>query len=118
MKILITFIFLLLNSFVFSQNDSTKVNKFDKAYLNDGIIYEGTVIKVKKSIVTFKEKETSLIYDLDKSDIKVIILSNGKALTYSDYEVKKTDTEPSAAIIILSLIAVAGLIYIIGSLSK
>ena len=87
-------IYLLTIVFLFSTNcfaqtiDSSNINtqvKYDKLELKNGTVYLGKVEKVKTDIIEFKESETNLPYEFEKSKIRYIALTNGKILTFEDY---------------------------------
>lgn len=56
----------------------------DKVYLRDGSILEGSVKVIKTEIVEFVELETNLTYELEKTEIKLILLASGKSITFPD----------------------------------
>jgi len=85
-NIFIIFTILMMFSITsFSQTDTVKT---DKVYMLDGTIYDGKVKTIKSDMVIFVEKETELEYELFKTDIKVIVLGNGKPVVFSDAGVK------------------------------
>jgi hypothetical protein len=67
-------------SFTQAQTDTVKA---DKVYMLDGSTIDGKVKTVKSDIVVFTEKETCVDYELNKSDIKVIILASGKPMVFT-----------------------------------
>ena len=64
-----------ITSFTQAQTDTVKT---DKVYMLDGSTVDGKVKTIKNDIGIFTEKETGVDYEINKSDIKVIILANGK----------------------------------------
>ena len=70
-----------ITSFTQAQTDTVKT---DKVYMLDGSTVDGKVKTIKNDIVIFTEKETGVDYEINKSDIKVIILANGKPLGFTE----------------------------------
>jgi len=85
MKTLFTILSLILLVSIFSFTQAqTDTVKTDKVYMLDGSTIDGKVKTVKNDIVVFTEKETGVDYEINKSDIKVIILGNGKPLVFTE----------------------------------
>jgi len=125
-------IFLLSNlineNYLYCQTDSSVI-KNDKVHMKNGQILEGKVKVIKKDEVEFTEYSTNLSYELQKSDIKVILLSNGKSISFSenktDSPVKKDtvvvekDGGTSPALIILGAVgAVLIVLLLIGAAAQ
>ena len=83
--ILISIIFFGLYYCAFSQTE-----RLDKIELKDGKIFLGKVEKIKIDAVEFREKETNLLYEFEKSQIRYIALSNGKILTFENKSTPQT----------------------------
>jgi len=75
-----------------AQTDSAK--QVDRIHLRDGSVLEGKVKTIKPDIVEFVERETNLAYEIKKSEIKVIVLSSGKTITFSDEPAPKKEPPP------------------------
>ena len=99
--IMIMFIVSTFSLLTVAQQQTTE--KYDKLELTNGTIYLGTVEKVRTDIIEFREQETNLLYEFEKSQIRYIALSNGKILTFEDYvkSSNKDKTEsPSPPVVI------------------
>lgn len=70
-----------ITSFAQAQTDTVK---FDKVYMLDGSILDGNVKMIMSEFVVFVEKETQLNYEINKNDIKVIALANGKFVVFNN----------------------------------
>jgi len=128
---LVLVLYLFGNS-AFAQTDTTA--KVDKVFLRDGTSHEGKVKMVRTDIVEFVENETDLNYEFKKSDIKIILLSNGKTLSFPDSQerssepkerqqappvyVEKDDGAPVGLIILASVGAVLLVLLLIGAAAQ
>ena len=63
--------------FELSQSDT------DKVHMRNGRLYVGEVKTVKERTVEFYDYSTELNFELAQDDIEVIVLSNGKTLTFA-----------------------------------
>lgn len=129
--LIVVFLLFILTTLSYSQIDSTAS---DKVYLNDGSSMTGKVITVKKDAVSFLDNTTKLSYELEKSDIKLIVLSTGQTLSFKGNTTKtnesKTQEEPksktngkddgpdTALIILASIGGVLALLLIIGAIAS
>jgi hypothetical protein len=66
----------------------------DKIHLRDGSVLEGKVKTIKPDIVEFVERETNIPYEIRKSEIKVIVLSTGKTISFADEIAPKKEQPP------------------------
>lgn len=126
-----TFIALLLFLFsnAYSQSDTASR---DKIYMNDGSQMTGKVVTVKTDLIVFLDNETDLTYEIQKARIRLIILSNGKSLTFkeestekkekSSVDQSKTDDKEggtsTGVIILASIGGVLGLLLLIGAIAS
>jgi len=83
MKMLFTLlaIILMFNMIVPAQTEPIAT---DKIYLFDGKILEGKVNLIKNEVVQFTDKETEIQYEINKTDIKVIVLASGKPIVFDE----------------------------------
>jgi len=98
MKKLLLLVVMFSFTQLFAQTES-----LDKLELKDGKIILGKVIKIKTTLVEFKENETSLLYEYEKGEIKYIQLASGKILTFEDSlskETTKTEQQQQQPVII------------------
>lgn len=66
-----------------------QTERLDKIELGNGKIMLGKVEKIKNTSVEFTEYSSRILYEFKKSEIRYIDLSNGKILTFEDFN----DTE-------------------------
>ena len=69
----------------------------DKIYLLDGKVLEGKVNLIKNDVVQFTDKETEIQYEINKTDIKVIVLASGKPIMLDEVKVEETPPVPPVA---------------------
>jgi len=132
MKTIFTILLLSITTFIYPQQDSTKT-KSDKVYLNEGSSMIGKVVTIKKDDVVFLEDETNLSYELSKTEIKFIMLSSGKTLTFKNNKNssedktqeneknnnQEKDSGTSPGLIVLAAIGgVLALLLIIGAIAS
>ena len=90
---LLIFCIIILSIQSYAQTEGT-----DKMELKDGTTIIGNVVKIRTDVVEFKEIETGLLYEYDKSEIRYIQLTNGKILTFEskpkEDEVKASNQQP------------------------
>jgi len=55
----------------------------DRVHMKNGKVYVGEVKTVKERTIEFFDFDTQLNYEFPQSDIEVILLSNGKTLTFT-----------------------------------
>jgi hypothetical protein len=92
MKILFSMLALIL-MFSMTLPAQTEPVATDKIYMLDGKILEGKVNLIKNDVVQFTDKETEIQYEINKTDIKVIVLASGKPIVF-DEPVKVEETPP------------------------
>ncbi|KAF0146964.1 MAG: hypothetical protein FD143_3154 [Ignavibacteria bacterium] len=129
--LIITILTVLSWSVSKAQTDS--IGQIDKVHLKDGTVLEGKVKIIKTDLVEFIERETNLVYEFRKSEIKVILLSSGKSISFSDetnktneqpqqtsqpYVVEKEDGAPVGLIILASVGAVLLVLLLIGAAAQ
>jgi hypothetical protein len=115
-----------------------KADTVDKIYLKNDAMFTGKVKMIRSDAVEFIDSDTKLSFEFKKSEIKVIILSSGKVLTFADnaeqpkeaavapapsqpaqYYPPPQDSGPGAGVIILAAVgAVLVLLLIIGALAS
>jgi hypothetical protein len=92
----------------------------------------GKVVTVKTDLIVFLDNETDLTYEIQKARIRLIILSNGKSLTFkeestekkekSSVDQSKTDDKEggtsTGVIILASIGGVLGLLLLIGAIAS
>lgn len=129
MKTTFIALFLFLFSNAYSQSDTASR---DKIYMNDGSQMTGKVVTVKTDLIVFLDNETDLTYEIQKARIRLIILSNGKSLTFkeestekkekSSVDQSKTDDKEggtsTGVIILASIGGVLGLLLLIGAIAS
>jgi hypothetical protein len=129
MKTTFIALFLFLFSNAYSQSDTAS---HDKIYMNDGSQMTGKVVTVKTDLIVFLDNETDLTYEIQKARIRLIILSNGKSLTFkeestekkekSSVDQSKTDDKEggtsTGVIILASIGGVLGLLLLIGAIAS
>ncbi len=106
-----------LTGITVSSSSLDSVDVTDKVHLKKGNMLVGKVTLIKVDVVEFVEQETNLKYELSKAEIKVIILSSGKTLSFADEAVPaqqsassptpiviEKESGPSAALVILAAI--------------
>jgi hypothetical protein len=82
MKQLFTIMFVFIFSMIsFTQTEPVQS---DKIYMVDGKTLEGKVNLIKDDVVQFTDKETGIDYEINKSDIKVIVLASGKPIVFDE----------------------------------
>ena len=86
-------IFTVLLMFSITSFGQTDTVKSDKVYMLDGSTMDGKVKTVKPDIIVFTEKETTVDYELNKSDIKVIVLASGKPMVFNSPPIEKQVTK-------------------------
>ncbi len=127
----IFFLIMFISSSILQAQTDTTTTQLDRVHLRNGSILEGKVKVIKTDIVEFTEGETNLVYELKKSEIKVIVLSSGKSISFSDepyekqnepvtqpYVVEKDDGAPVGLIILASVGAVLLVLLLIGAAAQ
>lgn len=130
-QIVIFFLLTLMSYSILQAQTDTTTTQLDRVHLRNGSILEGKVKVIKTDIVEFTEWETNLVYELKKSEIKVIVLSSGKSISFSDepnekqnepvsqpYVVEKDDGAPVGLIILASVGAVLLVLLLIGAAAQ
>jgi len=92
MKLLFSMLALIL-IFSMSLPAQTEPVTTDKIYMTDGSIIEGKVNLIKNDVVQFTDKETEIQYEINKTDIKVIVLASGKPIVFNE-PLKVEETPP------------------------
>ena len=69
----------------------------DKIYLKNEAMFTGKVKMIRSDAVEFYDSDTQLAYEFKKSEIRVIILSTGKVLTFGDNAEQPKQAEAPAA---------------------
>ena len=111
--------------FIDGKNYESRRNRIE---LKSGEVIFGNVIKVKTSLIEFKENKTSLLYEYKKTEIKYIKLVSGKIITFegSNTETPAPVQQPvvikentSTGVMILAVIGgVLGFLLILGALAR
>ena len=83
MKMLFSMLALIL-MFSMTLPAQTEPVATDKIYMVDGSILEGKVNLIKNDVVQFTDKETEIQYEIDKTDIKVIVPASGKPIVFNE----------------------------------
>ena len=88
LKILMFVLFTTTVAFAQSKDFSN----MDKLKLTNGNFVFGKVLKVKTTLIEFKDAETGLLFEYEKNKIKYVVLSNGKILTFKNTQEKPKHT--------------------------
>ncbi len=90
---------MMLSLTSFTQAQSFDTTQSDKVYMLDGSTMEGYVKTIKSDVVVFTEKSTQVDYELNKSDIKVIVLASGKSIVFNNVPNTKPVEQTRSAVV-------------------
>lgn len=82
----------LLIAILFSTTTFCQTDSLDTIFLNNGDVIKGKVIIVKQNVVEFLEHSTSILYEYEKTKIKLINLANGKTLTFDNQNIQSPNS--------------------------